>query len=68
MKPLPGHRLELLFNNGESGVVDLSEFVGMGVFAAWERPRVFEQVAVTSDGGVEWPARLICVPMRFIYE
>jgi hypothetical protein len=59
---LPGYRLELEFNNGESGVVDLSEFVGRGVFAVWERPGVFEQVTVTSDGAVEWPGEIDMCP------
>jgi hypothetical protein len=31
-KTLPGYRLELHLDNGESGVVDLSEYVGRGVF------------------------------------
>jgi hypothetical protein len=61
-KTLPGYRLELEFNNGESGVVDLSEFVGRGVFAVWERPGVFEQVTVTSDGAVEWPGEIDMCP------
>jgi hypothetical protein len=57
-KPLSGYRLELHFNNNESGVVDLSEFVGRGVFAVWEQPGVFEQVKVTAEGAVEWPGEL----------
>jgi hypothetical protein len=61
-KALPGCRLELLFNNGDSGVVDLSEFVGRGVFAAWTVPGVFEQVTVTGDGAVEWPGELDMCP------
>jgi Protein of unknown function (DUF2442) len=59
---LPGYRLELQFNNGESGVADLSEFVGRGVFAAWEQPGVFEKVAVTSGGAAEWPGELDMCP------
>lgn len=59
---LPGYRLELQFDNGESGVVDLSEFVGLGVFAAWEQPGVFEQVRVTTEGAVEWPGQLDMCP------
>jgi hypothetical protein len=55
---LPGYRLKLRFVNGESGLVELSEFVGRGVFAAWEQPGVFEQVAVTAEGAVEWPGQL----------
>jgi hypothetical protein len=62
VKPLSGYRLELRFEGGESGTVDLSEFVGRGVFTAWERPGVFEQAAVTSEGGVEWPGELDMCP------
>jgi hypothetical protein len=61
-KPLHGYRLELQFASGESGVVDLSEFVGRGVFAAWEQPGVFEQVIVTAEGAVEWPGELDMCP------
>jgi hypothetical protein len=61
-KSLPAYRLELRYDNGESGVVDLSEYVGRGVFAAWEQPRVFGQVAVTNEGAVEWPGEIDMCP------
>lgn len=61
-KALPEFRLELRFDNGESGVVDLSEFVGRGVCAAWEQPGVFERVAVTAEGAVEWPGEIDFCP------
>jgi hypothetical protein len=61
-KALPGFRLELKFDNGESGVVDVSEFAGRGVFAAWEKSGVFEQVQVTSEGAVEWPGEIDMCP------
>jgi hypothetical protein len=61
-KALPGYRLELEFNNRESGIVDMSEFVGQGVFVAWEQPGVFEHVAVTDEGAVEWPGELDMCP------
>jgi hypothetical protein len=61
-KALPGYRLQLVFDSGERGAVDLSEFVGRGVFTAWERPGVFEQVAVTSEGAVEWPGEIDMCP------
>jgi hypothetical protein len=62
VKPLPGYELELEFDNGESGVVDLSEFVGRGVFKTWEQPGIFERVKVTTDGAVEWPGELDMCP------
>jgi hypothetical protein len=61
-KPLPDYRLELHFDNGESGVVGLSSFVGRGVFVAWEQPGAFEQVSVSSEGAVEWPGGLDLCP------
>src|SRR3990172_4041818 len=61
-KVLTGYRLELTFDNGQSGVVDLSSLAGQGVFAAWEKPGVFEQVSFTSDGAVEWPGELDLCP------
>jgi hypothetical protein len=61
-KALPKFQLALQFDNGESGVVDLAEFVGVGVFAVWERPGVFEQVSITDEGAVEWPGELDMCP------
>ena len=61
-KPLPAYRLELQFDSGETGVVDLSSLVGRGVFAAWDNPRMFEQVAVTGFGAVEWPGQIDLCP------
>jgi hypothetical protein len=62
VRALPRYRLELRFDNGERDVVDLSEFVGRSGFTSWEQPGVFEQVAVTSDGGVEWRGELDMCP------
>jgi hypothetical protein len=61
-KALPAYKLDLQFDNGERGVVDLSEFVGRGVCAAWEEPGVFEQVMITDDGAVEWPGAIDFCP------
>lgn len=61
-RPLPNFQLELHFDNGETGVVDLSSFVGRGVCAAWNTPGVFEQVAVTDEGAVEWPGGIDFCP------
>jgi hypothetical protein len=61
-KALPRFQLALQFDNGEGGVVDLSEFVGAGVFAAWEEPGVFERVSITAEGAVEWPGELDMCP------
>jgi hypothetical protein len=52
VKPVGGCRLELEFDDGVSGVVDLSDLAGVGVFAAWLNPGFFEQVTITNDGAL----------------
>lgn len=61
-RSLPDFRLELRFDNGESGVVDLSSYAGRGVCAAWNTPGLFEQVQVTDEGAVEWPGEIDFCP------
>ncbi len=61
-KPRPNYRLELTFDDGESGVVDLSSYVGRGVFAAWNQPGIFEAVQLTDHGAVEWPGEIDLCP------
>lgn len=61
-KPLSGYRLELSFNDGASGVVDLSGYAGKGVFEAWLTPGVFEQVTITDQGALAWPGELDLCP------
>jgi hypothetical protein len=59
---LSDFRLQLHFENGETGVVDLSSLAGRGVFASWNQPGFFEQVAITDAGAVEWPGELDVCP------
>jgi hypothetical protein len=61
-KPLPELRLEVRFDNGESGTVDLSSLAGRGVFSAWNTPGVFDRVSVTEYGAVEWPGEIDLCP------
>ena len=58
VKVLPGYRLELEFDDGVCGAVDLSEAVGKGVFALWRDPLVFEQVRIGSSGELVWGERI----------
>lgn len=55
-RALPRYRLELWFTDGSSGIVDLSDMVGKGVFAAWNDPDEFAKVVVNPrTRTVEWP-------------
>jgi hypothetical protein len=62
VKVLPGYRLDLKFDDGVSGTVDLSEAVGKGVFAVWRDPLVFEQVRIGSSGELVWGEQVDLCP------
>ena len=62
VKPLGEFRVEVEFDDGAHGVVDLSDYAGIGVFEAWLRPGFFEQVSITQSGALAWPGDLDLCP------
>lgn len=48
------YRLWLRFSDGVESEVDLSDFAGQGVFAAWEDPAFFEAVRIDETRAVCW--------------
>ena len=62
VKVLQGHRLELAFDDGVCGVVDLSELVGKGVFSLWRNEHFFEQVQIGSFGELVWGDQIDLCP------
>ncbi len=51
---LQDYRVELCFDDGITGVVDLSDLAGRGVFRQWEQPGAFEQITIGSAGELIW--------------
>ena len=62
VKVLQKYRLELVFDDGVRGVVDLSDSVGKGVFAIWRDPHIFEQVRIGSFGELTWGDQIDLCP------
>jgi len=56
------YRLEVAFDDGVCGVVDLSDLVGKGVFTLWRAPLVFEQVQIGSFGELVWLDKIDLCP------
>lgn len=54
VEPRPGFRIWIEYDDGESGIVDLSEFAGKGVFAAWLDRDFFERVRTTPHRAIAW--------------
>ncbi len=55
-------RLQVVFDDGVCGIVDLSDYAGVGVFEAWLKPGFFDRVAVTKEGALAWPGDLDLCP------
>ena len=62
VKVLQGYRLELVFDDGARGVVDLSGLVGKGLFAMWCTHRIFDQVRIGSFGELIWGHQIDLCP------
>ncbi|MDD5676202.1 MAG: DUF2442 domain-containing protein [Chitinivibrionales bacterium] len=62
VKALPKYRLWMMFSDGTSGEVDVSNLAGKGVFAKWTKPGEFEQVSIGSSGELLWGADVDLCP------
>jgi hypothetical protein len=62
VKAVQGYRLELEFDDGVSGTVDLSGLVGKGVFALWCDRCAFEQVRIGTSGELVWGDQIDLCP------
>lgn len=61
------YKVEVLFNNGQQGVADLSELVGEGVFAPLQDHAFFAQVQVDDElETLVWPGGVDVAP-EFVY-
>jgi hypothetical protein len=52
VKPLSRFAIEVGFDDGAHGVVDLADIAGRGVFSQWLKEGVFESVKITSSGAL----------------
>ena len=64
---LKDYRLELTFDDGEFGVIDLSDLVGKGVFELWRDSAFFEQVQIGSIGELVWKDKIdLCADSLYL--
>jgi hypothetical protein len=54
VKVIKNYKLELTFNDGVSGIIDLSDLVGEGVFSVWEDKQLFRNVKIGTAGELIW--------------
>lgn len=51
---LEDYCLELAFDDGVVGTVDLADLAGKGVFVLWNEPGAFGKVRIGSSGELAW--------------
>jgi len=62
-KPIPGYRLEIVFNDGVKGIFNVEPEKRGGVFLKLLDSKVFQAVTVNPDFGcVEWPGGIDLCP------
>ena len=61
VRPLPGYKLLLTFEDGKRGVYDVEPLLERGVFKRLRNNALFNQVAVVL-GSVAWPGDLDIAP------
>ena len=59
---LQNYLLELTFDDGICGTVDLSNLVGRGIFTLWHDYHFFEQVQIGSSGELIWDDQIDLCP------
>jgi hypothetical protein len=62
VQPLPGFRIQLRYDDGVEGVVDLSDLAGRGVFEAWNDSAFFESVRLSPHGAIQWGSNIDLCP------
>ncbi len=48
------YRLQLVFDDGVRGIIDLSALVGKGVFSLWRDAVAFQRVRIGTSGELVW--------------
>ena len=62
VRPLDNYRIWLQYDDGAAGQIDLSEFKGRGVFAAWDDPEFFRAVHIAEHGALQWSSDIDLCP------
>ena len=68
VKVLEHYQLELKFDDGTRGVVDLSDLAGDGIFSRWEDYEEFRKVKIGNTGELVWGDKIDLCPDSLYLE
>lgn len=60
-----GYKLFVEFEDGVSGIIDLANWKGKGVFKYWDKEENFKNFKVTKTGKLEWNEEIDMDPDSF---
>jgi hypothetical protein len=59
VQSLNKYRIQILFDDGTTGVLDLSDLAGKGAFMLWDEDDNFNKVFINEESGaITWPGNL----------
>jgi len=59
VKPLEKYKIKVQFNDGTTGVLDLSDLAGKEAFHVWDEDDNFNKVYIDQESGaIAWPGNL----------
>jgi hypothetical protein len=59
---LKDYKLRLEFDDGVTGIADVSDLAGKGVFTLWNDPVAFRKVTIGSSGELAWGDQIDLCP------
>jgi hypothetical protein len=62
IKALPDYRIWIKYDNGVEGIVNLSNYVGKGVFSIWNDYSIFNKVFIRETGEIAWNDQIDLCP------
>ena len=54
VRALPKYKIWVRYEDDVEGEVDLTPYVGKGIFSAWNDPAFFEAIHVSPHGSIAW--------------
>lgn len=66
--PLQDYTLLVEFADGVAGEINLSKWVGKGLFTEWNNKQNFDRVTITKDGKLHWTDDIEMDPDAFYLQ
>ena len=54
VKALKDYKIWIKFSDGREGEIDLSDYVGKGIFKSWKDYKFFQSVYIGDNGEIAW--------------